>query len=332
MTLVGDSLPRDTARSDRVPPPAAGSLWITDAGLETELVFKDGLELPCFSASILLDSADGRARLRRYFAPFVELAHRTGTGLLLETPTWRLSPDWARQLGFDRDDTERIQRVSVELLGAFRDAGPLPRERFVVSGNLGPRYDAYSAEQRMEPDEAVDYHRHQIARFAVDGADVVSALTLPTSDEAIGIARAADLEGIPALISFTVETDGRLPSGEALGAAIARVDDAAPGAVAFYGINCAHPAHFLPALAAGESGWRARIGALRPNASRLSHAELDGSTTLDEGDPEELASHIEALRRLLPGLRVVGGCCGTDLRHVTRLCEACVGLAASAEP
>jgi len=308
----------------RTPLPAAGETWITDAGLETELVFKDGLELPSFSAAVLLDREDGLERLRGYYASFVELAHRQGVGIVLETTTWRLSPDWARRLGYDAHDSARLHRVAVELLRELRDTGPLPRERFVVSGNIGPRYDGYSADERMEPDEAAAYHSHQVACFAAEGADVVSALTLTTSAEAIGIARAAAAEGLPAVLSFTVETDGRLPSGETLGAAIEAVDAGAPGAVAYYGINCAHPTHFLPALEAGDPAWRERIGSVRANASKRSHAELDESTELDEGDPAELASHTERLRGLLPGLRVIGGCCGTELRHVTSLCAAWV--------
>lgn len=319
---MSTAIPIEPHPSQRVPLPAPGSLWLTDAGLETELVFKDGLELPHFSAAVLLDDSAGRERLRRYYADFVDLAHRHGLGVVLETATWRISPDWAGRLGFDEPATARIHAEAVRLLASLRDGGPLPRDRFVVSGNLGPRYDGYRADVRMSPEEACAYHRPQIARFVREGADAVSALTLTTIDEAVGIARAAAAEAIPAVLSFTVETDGRLPSGEALGAAILHVDEAVPGAVHYFGINCAHPTHFLPALEAGDPAWRGRIGTLRANASQCSHAELDESTDLDEGDPDELASHTGRLRRLLSGLRVVGGCCGTDIRHVARLCRA----------
>jgi S-methylmethionine-dependent homocysteine/selenocysteine methylase len=313
---------RDETKRIRLP--ARGSLWLTDAGLETELIFKDDIELPYFSSAVLLDSTEGVERLRRYYADFVELAHRHGLGLVLETATWRISPDWATRLGFDDRAATRIHREAVRLLSDLREAGPLSSDHFVISGNLGPRYDGYRSDHRMSPEEALDYHRPQIALFAAEGADVVSALTLTTLDEAIGIARAAAAEAIPAVLYFTVETDGRLPSGEDLGVAIASVDEVVPGAVAYYGINCAHPTHFLPTLEAGAAAWRERIGALRANASKCSHAELDESTELDEGDPAELASHSARLRDLLPGLRVVGGCCGTDIRHVTELCRAFV--------
>ena len=307
----------------RVSLPTGGDLWLTDAGLETELVFKDGLELPCFSAAPMLDSESGRERLRRYYAEFVELASHRGLGLVLETATWRVSPDWVPRLDLDEEAAARIHREGVALLQGLRDESPLPRERFVVSGNLGPRYDGYQADDRMTSDEAFEYHRPQIALFAGEGVDAVTALTLTTSDEAIGIARAAAAEDVPAIISFTVETDGRLPSGETLGFTIEAVDAAAPGAVAYYGINCAHPSHFLPALEEADDCWRGRIGLVRSNASSKSHAELDESTELDEGDPVELAGHTARLRALLPELRVIGGCCGTDIRHVTRMSDDC---------
>jgi S-methylmethionine-dependent homocysteine/selenocysteine methylase len=312
-----------TNRESRVSLPTGGDLWLTDAGLETELVFKDGLELPCFSAAPLLDSESGRDRLHRYYTDFVELASQHGLGLVLETATWRVSPDWVPRLDLDDEAAARIHREGVALLQRLRDEGPLPRERFVVSGNLGPRYDGYQAADRMTSDEALDYHRPQVALFAAEGVDVITALTLTTSDEAIGIARAAAAEGVPAVISFTVETDGRLPSGETLGFAIEAADAAAPHAITYYGINCAHPTHFLPALEAGDDRWRGRIGLVRSNASSKSHAELDESTELDEGDPAELAGHTSRLRALLPELRVIGGCCGTDIRHVSRMSDGC---------
>ncbi len=217
-----------TEASHRTPLPAEGELWITDAGLETELVFKDGLELPCFSAAPLLDSEWGRERLRRYYSDFIALAVRHGIGLLLETATWRVSPDWAHRLGLDEAATARIHAEAVGLLRSLRKEGSLPSDRFVVSGNLGPRYDGYRVDERMEPSEAFDYHHGQVTRFAAEGADAISALTLTTSEEAIGIARAAAAEALPSVISFTVETDGRLPSGETLESAITAVDASAP--------------------------------------------------------------------------------------------------------
>jgi S-methylmethionine-dependent homocysteine/selenocysteine methylase len=181
----------------------------------------------------------------------------------------------------------------------------------VISGCVGPQGDAAAAER---------YHGTQIATFSETAADMVTAITMTYADEAIGIARAVARAGLPVAISFTVETDGRLPSGQALGEAIDRVDRETNGAPAYYGINCAHPTHFEHVLRAGEP-WRDRIRALRANASTKSHAELDEAPELDEGDPPDLAARYAALRPGLPTLNVLGGCCGTDHRHVTEICE-----------
>ena len=296
--------------------------YVTDAGLETELIFHDGLELPHFISATLVGHADGRERLERYYRSFVSLAERHDFGVLLETPTWRISRDWAERIGVDRDGRRRLNHESVALLSRLRDESELAHDAFVISGNLGPRYDGYSADQRMTPEEAATYHREQVADLREAGAHIVSALTIANASEAVGIAQAANGERVPVVISFTVETDGRLPSGEALEEAIERVD--AESSVAYFGINCAHPSHFRPTLEPGGA-WTSRLGSLRSNASKMSHEELDGSEELDEGDPDELAEHYAQLYSMFPSLRVFGGCCGTDARHVTRMCDALVG-------
>jgi homocysteine S-methyltransferase len=126
------------------------------------------------------------------------------------------------------------------------------------------------------------------------------------------------------VISFTVETDGRLPSGQALHQAIKQVDAETAGAAAYFMVNCAHPTHFADALEdVGPSV--DRIRGLRANASAKSHAELDEAEELDEGDPVELAQHYLDLAPQLRNLTVVGGCCGTDHRHIAAICAAWVG-------
>ncbi len=303
----------------RTPLPAEGDRFVTDAGLETELVFHDGLELPHFSAAPLVDEVASRERLERYYRSFVALAEAHGMGIVLETPTWRISADWAVRMGCDREDRRRINERATALLTGLRDASALPRSRFVVSGNVGPRYDGYAADEAMSAAEAERYHDEQIGDLVVAGVDAISGLTITTSDEALGLAHAANGHEVPVVVSLTVETDGRLPSGEPLGEAIERIDDGA--SVAYFGINCAHPSHFLPAIPAGAP-WTRRIGLLRANASKKSHAELDECEALDEGDPTELASDYRAALAHLPALRVFGGCCGTDLRHVKAICAA----------
>ena len=292
----------------------SSALRLTDGGLETTLVFKEGVDLPDFAAFPLLTTDDGRETLRRYYRAYADVARRLGVGIVLDTPTWRASADWGARLGFDASALAKVNITAVELLGEIR-AEYAPDTDVAVSGNLGPRGDGYDVGTRMTIDEAERYHRPQLAAFAAGGADLATVLTMTYADEAIGVARAAARESIPAVVSFTVETDGTLPSGEPLGDAIEAVDAATDGYPLHFGINCAHPDHFASVLSAGD-GWPARIGLLRANASRMSHAELDSATTLDDGDPDDLAAGHVALSRHLPGLAVVGGCCGTDDRHV----------------
>lgn len=299
-------------------PPLDGGPFLTDGGLETTLIFHAGRELPAFAAFVLLDDEEGTELLRRYYAPYLALAREHGTGFVFETPTWRASPRWAAELGYDAERLDAANRRAVALVEALRRDAP---HATVVSGCLGPQDDAYDPEVRLSADEARRYHAHQVATFADTAADCVTAMTLAYADEAIGIVRAADDAGLPAVLSFTVETDGHLPSGQPLGAAIREVDEATDGTVAYYMVNCAHPTHLEPAFA-GADGWEERIRGLRPNASALSHAELDEAEELDEGDPPDLGARTAALAANLPSLTVLGGCCGTDHRHVAAMSDA----------
>jgi len=172
----------------------------------------------------------------------------------------------------------------------------------------------------MTPEDAQRYHSLQAEVFAETAVDLVSALTMTYAEEAIGIVRAASAAGIPAAVSFTVETDGRLPSGQPLQDAIEQVDAETDGAAAYFMINCAHPTHFAEVLEPGAPSL-GRIRGLRANASTMSHAELDEAEELDAGDPVDLARRYGELRQRLPNLNVVGGCCGTDHRHIREICR-----------
>ncbi|HVL70566.1 MAG TPA: homocysteine S-methyltransferase family protein [Beijerinckiaceae bacterium] len=297
------------------------ALFLTDGGLETCLVFHDGVDLPCFAAFPLVLDEDGRARLRRYFRPYLETARARGIGFVLDTPTWRASPDWGARIGFSAGRVDEANRLSVDFCLALRDAFAGPRTPIVINGVVGPRGDGYTVEGRMSAAEAQAYHARQIAVFAESEADMVTAVTMTYPDEAVGVTRAARAAGLPVAISFTVETDGLLPSGETLREAVETVDRLTAAAPAYYMINCAHPTHFADALGRGEP-WLHRVRGVRANASTKSHAELDAATELDSGDPVDLAGRIRGLRERL-GLSVLGGCCGTDHRHIAAICEAC---------
>lgn len=304
-------------------PQLGEGMFLTDGGLETTLVFHEGLDLPCFAAFPLLRDDAGRERLERYFAPYLAIARERGAGFILDTATWRANPDWAAKLGYGAEELDRLNGEAVALAMRLREAQGTEAPPIVINGVVGPRGDGYQAGERMTVAAAERYHGRQIATFAAADADMVSAITMTYPEEAIGIALAARAEGMPVAISFTVETDGRLPSGESLGEAIEQVEAATGGAPAYYMINCAHPTHFEHALTAGGA-WLDRVRGIRANASALSHAELDAATELDPGDPADLAARYRALRARLRHLAVLGGCCGTDHRHVAAIGEACL--------
>jgi homocysteine S-methyltransferase len=303
-------------------PQLDSDLFLTDGGLETTLVFLEGIDLPHFAAFDLLKDQDGHEVLRRYFESYVDIAKQQRLGIVVESPTWRANPDWAKKLGYDDTALGDANRKAIGLLLELRSAHETPDTPIVISGNLGPRGDGYRADAQMTAAEARDYHAPQIETFAETDADMVCAVTLNYVEEAIGIVNAARNAGMPVAISFTVETDGLLPSGATLADAIRRTDEETDDYVAYYMINCAHPTHFEHVLNDGGA-WRERIRGVRANASRQSHAELDECTELDIGDPEELGDQYRQLRALLPRLTVVGGCCGTDQRHVGAIASAC---------
>lgn len=303
-------------------PQLDGGLYLTDGGIETTLVFHEGLDLPYFAAFVLLREQSGRAALRRYFERYAHIAQVNGTGFILESATWRASADWGQKLGYSDAALAAANREAVDLLVELRRDFETGQAPFVISGCVGPRGDGYDPGQLMTPEEAEAYHSQQIGVFAETEADMVTAITMTNVNEAIGVTRAARAAGLPVVISFTLETDGCLPTGQSLKDAIEEVDAATGAGPAYYMINCAHPTHFEDILAGGED-WTKRVRGLRANASKRSHAELDEATELDDGDPVELgAQHRELLRRH-PQINVLGGCCGTDHRHIEQICGSC---------
>lgn len=310
------------ARYRNALPQMKGGVFLTDGGLETTLVFHEGVELPLFASFPLITTELGRLRLRKYFRPYLELARLRKVGFILDTPTWRASPDWGAKLGFSSEALIEVNRLSIEFLAELRNEYGSEVAPLVINGVIGPRGDGYRVESRMSAEAAQDYHAKQMKAFAESEADMVSAVTMNYVDEGLGIARAAEAHRMPVIISFTVETDGKLPSGESLREAIETVDRITRNYPLYYMINCAHPEHFDDVLSGGA--WLDRIRGLRANSSTKSHAELDAATEIDIGDPEDLGSRYSALRAKLPNLVVLGGCCGTDHRHLTAISDACL--------
>ena len=302
-------------------PQLSGQPFLSDSGLETTLVFLDGIDLPCFAAFPLLDTPEGEDALSRYVERHLAIAHRDGRGFILDTPTWRSNADWGAKLGYTPTDLDRINRKAVAAALAVQARAETAKTPIVVDGVFGPRGDGYRPDSLMTPEEACADLLPQMTSFAEAGADMATAATMTHVGEAAGIALAGKLAGLPVVISFTVETDGRLPTGQTLAEAILETDEATDGAPAYYMVNCAHPDHFRSGLVSGAR-WMRRVRGIRANASRQSHAELDMATELDAGDPVELGADYMGLLAQHPQINVLGGCCGTDHRHIDEISAA----------
>lgn len=296
------------------------NMMLTDGGLETTLIYEHGIDLPYFAAFTLIEQATLREILMDYYTPYLELAARYQTGFILESATYKANPETAFKLGYNQDEINRINREAIRQLSTLRDSYKSQIQPILISGCIGPRKDGYIIGDRMNIKEAADYHYHQINAFQEAGADLATAFTLNYEEEAIGIVEAARRVNMPVVISFTLETDGRLPNNNTLEYAIATVDKATGYYPEYYMVNCAHPSHFTNVVKESHI-CKKRLMAIRANASCKSHAELEQSTELDAGNKCELAGWYKQLKQNLPGLQIIGGCCGTDHSHMERIME-----------
>jgi len=310
----------------RALPQSGGRLFLTDGGFETTLIFHEGWDLPIGEAFVLLETEKGRKAIRNYFDRYLPMAVEHGVGFVLESPTWRANPDWAAKVGYGKERLAELNRAGIQLMREVRAKYETARTPVIISGNVGPRGDGYDPGTLMTPDQAEAYHAWQIGIFREENVDLVSAFTMTNINEALGFTRAAQAARVPCVVSFTLETDGRLPTGETLGEAIETVDSQSGNGPAYYMINCAHPTHFADVLDP-KASWIKRLLGLRANSSCKSHAELDNSPELDIGNPQELGGQYADLLHSFPHIRVLGGCCGTDHRHIACISEACCGHA-----
>ena len=304
-------------------PQLDSDFFLTDGGLETTIIFHNGIDLPHFAAFVLLDDDEGVAAMQDYYRSYLDIASNTNCGFIIESPTWRANPNWGAKMGLDRAALVNINRRSIDFVDALREEYLDSNIPIVASGNIGPGSDGYVVSEMMSVGEATEYHSLQVQTFADSGADMVTAITMTYPEEAIGIVNAAQAVGLPVVIGFTTETDGCLPNGQTLSSAIEQVDAATDNGPAYYMVNCAHTDHFSHALEDGRA-WARRIRGVRANASRLSHAELDECDVLDDGNPQEFALLYQALKERFPDLAVFGGCCGTDHRHIKEIAR-CIG-------
>lgn len=297
-------------------------LFLTDGGIETTLIFHDGFDLPHFAAFDLLREKKGRQALVDYYERYLAIAEEEQLGFILESPTWRASNDWGQKIGYSEDDIRAVNEDAIYLMKQIAEKHKNRVSPLIISGCVGPRGDGYDPGELMTVDEAEHYHSHQIEAFKNAGADLITAITMTNTNEALGITRAAMAHNIPVVIAFTLETDGHLPTGMPLSEAVKTVDLESNSAPIYYMINCAHPTHFDFVLPQNED-WVKRIRGIRANASCRSHQELDEAPDLDMGNPEELGKQYQDIRKLHPQITILGGCCGTDHRHIHSISKAC---------
>ncbi|KAA3605513.1 MAG: homocysteine S-methyltransferase [Planctomycetota bacterium] len=298
-------------------PQFSQELFLADAGIETDLIFNHGIAIREFAAHTLLETDSGRKAVASYFRGFLALAQQLGTGFILDSQTWKAHLHWAKDLACSEAELRQANHDSIAFIANLRQEFSSRSKAIVLNGLIGPRGDAYAPEHQAAIEEAEAYHGRQLEWLAETEVDMVTATTFTQSEEAAGVIRAGKRVGLPVVVSFTVETDGRLPGGQPLAEAIEQVDQETDQGAAYFMVNCAHPDHFQHVLQ--EEAWAQRIRGLRCNASRKSHAELDQSESLDDGNPVEFAEQYVALRSRMPWLNVFGGCCGSDLRHVSQV-------------
>ena len=255
-----------------------------------------------------------------YFEPYLEVARRHNVGFVLEANTWRANPAWGARLGYSLDDLAEANRQAVGFVATIREREEAPGRPIVLSAPIGPEDDAYDPEDRLTAAEAEAFHSWQASVLADTARRPRQRAHDHLRRRGDRDRQSSDEAWSPGHVSFTVETDGRLPSGQALAEAIEQVDAETDGSAAYFMVNCAHPTHFLPVLDV-PGPWRRVLG-IRANASAKSHAELDESEVLDDGDPVALAAEYLAIGERLPHLTVLGGCCGTDHRHVGSIADA----------
>ncbi len=286
------------------------------AGTGTDLIFNRNIELPGFASFPLLERAETRAVLKDQMVELTGLASKMGLASIVDAPTWMANAKRAAALGYDATQLDAINQDAVALMCEVRDeaAGDV-----LVSACIGPARDPYTQEPPMTVEEAHAYHQPQVNSVKTAGADLATAYTFNQASEAAGVARAAKQAGLPLIVSFVVETDGNLNNGQRLDDAISEVDALTEASPIFYMVNCAHPSHFRSSLTDNP-----RLRGVVVNASRCSHEELDEADALDAGDPEELGREVAELFAFHPAMTVFGGCCGTDMRHLSEMARRVV--------
>lgn len=267
---------------------------------------------------------NGAAILASIYREYIETAKPFDLPIVILTPTWRASGERLERAGFLGKD---VNRDCFEFLARVRDGYGMYAEKILVGGILSCRGDAYNTADALDADEAQAYHAYQVGRLASAGVDFLLASTIPASKEAAGMAAVMAECGLPYIISFIIRPSGKLLDGTPLVEAIAEIDVSVSPQPTAYMLNCVHPANARRTIAAGPNNsaqLKSRLIGLQGNASRMSPEELDGRVELDADPPERWARAMLSLHDDFD-MRILGGCCGTDNRHIARLVELYAG-------
>lgn len=303
-----------------LPQLTSSKLFLTEAGIETTLIYRKNINLPSFSTLPLLSTEEGTENLLSIYQDYINTALTHSTGIVLETRTWRGSPAWASKLGLSTSQVLNLNRAAVTILRDLRHGAETPSTPIVISGTLGTLQDAYQdSTGTVSITLAQENYRSQVHVLAQEGVDMLSIMTVTNLNEAIAAVTVAREFNLPIHVSFSIETNGRLQGGRTVDDVIREVDHLTESYTTYFGVNCAHPRHIMAALQGVSKEVRSRIGSIRGNASLKSHQELDNTLVLDRGDVSVYVGEFDGLLNILPELKVVGGCCGTDEEHLDAL-------------
>ena len=294
----------------------AHDLILTEAAIVERLRRSGRVELhPTLVHAALVYDAEGRAEMARLFQGYVSIAAAAGVPIIMSAPTWRANYERVRDAGVNPD----VNGDAVRFLLDLREAQGADASMAKVGGYIGCKNDCYRPREGLSAAEGEEFHWWQIERLARAGVDFLMAATLPNIGEAIGIARAMERTGVPYIISFVIGTDGRVLDGTSLWDAVQWVDASTSTQPLCYMVNCSYPT-FLRAEEQPSELFTRLLG-YQGNSSALSHSELDGSDRLQV---EDIAAWAEEMLRLNSeyGVKILGGCCGTDEAHLQRLVRA----------
>lgn len=296
-----------------------GLYYLTEGGVETEILYKWGYELPHFAMFPLLERSDARSVIRDMYKRYLDVTARYGLAALMGGFDYRASPDWGAKLGYSRQGLHDATIGSIEFLRelAGEYQGALSDTR--IMGYVGPRGDAYLGKSRMSVEESRDYHSVQVQTLKTAKVDLITAMTFNAIDEAIGVVEACRAADIPVSISFSLDSSHHLNTGPSLKDAIAQVDAATDHYTSFFGLNCSHPYEFEPAI--DETDWMKRVRVIRPNAAKMDKISLCKLGHLEEGNPVELGQQMASVLDRFPHMDIWGGCCGTCETHLEEIAK-----------